>query len=969
VRRAPRLNELLLLAAALGLCAASAHFLPGRRGTAGLTYPGPAADFFPETFDANTLPEFDLAIGPEFLRALNAAVPDPAVSWTSRDIRLKKVPLAKLVIDGRRMAGPHTLRYRGFSHYHWGYRQKSMKIQAKRGKMSGYAVVNLNALNSDAFFFDLWASRLLRNTGGVTSRIGLARLSINGRYDGLREIVENLDMDLLARQGLPKGAIYRERLNIDFSSPLRDPAQLRELWKKNSMQNSDWWDIELFHRSIQRSASEDRGSFREFVNIPHYINYSAVSTIIGTRNLNNHNIPVYRPRSDSRFIPIGYDFSSPAQASLSDRFPAVQTPYVAQNWLSQLFWSDPQLRGRIHKRTADILSRFPDLFERYENLLRAAAPELERGIDQGLVLDRPSLSVASLADYREKNRVRGWIKNRLEYLRRSYLDPVARITPGWRKKGAFQLVIEGAGRYAVELDGADEACARSPIRLRAHEGPWRDAWTCGEEGAVPSPVPVERNDIVPPASGTASFVKRNSIGAILVDFENPGRGPLSGIRVRSLQTGQDIPVREDWPFDIRRMRPGRVSLGAPKLPYRRELGSQDGYSLIRLPNQTPYSFTFAGAMLEIEGAISDPERPDDRGPLLCWTLGGRGFCFEFTPRFGPAARSPGPAPPRPADPVRTLDPAALTYCSSYTFTRGDWSIPHTAAGSRRCRVRFEAGARLLFGPGVHMALSGPVEFPVSGEPVVFTAAEKSWGGLILDAHGSDCLIRNARFSRAAEFRRKNRRYTGALTVLSPGLCRIEDSVFSDNSGDDALHAVGGRTEVRRSLFLRNRDAMDFDDGEALVEDSMVSGTVDDAVDCGNADVVIRNTVLRGSGDKGVSVGEGSTTRVEDTLITDGNIGVGVKDRSRAVLQRTLLRGNGLALAVYRDPDAPAGGRAGVLEGSPSLEDNNEALKIDGRTLAPASAGLKPPDAGPGLAGRIEARLQKRCPLCRSGKRP
>ena len=48
------------------------------------------------------------------------------------------------------------------------------------------------------------------HAGGIASRSSLVRLVVNGQYDGLRYLTENLDREMLRAQGLPKGSLYRE---------------------------------------------------------------------------------------------------------------------------------------------------------------------------------------------------------------------------------------------------------------------------------------------------------------------------------------------------------------------------------------------------------------------------------------------------------------------------------------------------------------------------------------------------------------------------------------------------------------------------------------------------------------------------------------------------------------------------------------------------------------------------------------
>ncbi|PIP83857.1 MAG: hypothetical protein CO113_01385 [Elusimicrobia bacterium CG_4_9_14_3_um_filter_62_55] len=226
------------------------------------------------------LPHFTLKIRPEFIRALNAAVPK-GVRFSK--VRYKKVPVESFAIDGNPVPGPNTARYRGYGHLHWAFRQKSIKVQTDKDRqVRGHRTLNLTALSTDPFFFEIWASEVLHRSGGVSSRVGLATVDLNGRYDGLRQVVENLDMDLLESQTLPKGAIYREREHAKIGREYLWAGEIRDLWKKNALQKADWSDLEDFNDSVRESVLNGGDAFLRRVNLGQFVNYYAALVIIGT---------------------------------------------------------------------------------------------------------------------------------------------------------------------------------------------------------------------------------------------------------------------------------------------------------------------------------------------------------------------------------------------------------------------------------------------------------------------------------------------------------------------------------------------------------------------------------------------------------------------------------------------------------------------------------------------------------------
>jgi len=637
MRLTPSRRELALFLAACAGCALLLRVEQRVRRDAGgalstgETFPAlrrdvPAPPFLLEA--GRTLPEIRITADPASFEALDALLPEDA---HCQKVGFPSFLAGSVLADGRPLPGPHRFRYRGFCAQHWRGRQKSLKLMGGRDAiLLGHRTLNLSALATDRFLFEAWAGLLLSRSGGVASRTGLARLFINGRYNGPRLLNENLDADLLSSQGFPKGAIYREKTFAELGKTPASKEDLRNWWEKNSRRGEGWGDFERLNDSVHTAVAEGGAGFRGFVDVPHYVNYTAVATITGTMHLTDHNTPFYRPGASERFIPVGYDFSEDKQGAWSGLEPAAQVPYASMNWLSQLFWEDPALRLDIHRRIAFLLSSFPDIREWYDGILAAAEPEIGRALEEGLILDDPVLGIQDLASYRAKNDVRRKLAARLAFLRRSYLDPVVRVPPGWARRGRFQAAIEGAGVYRFELRSSGRRACRDggDIRVRVHQGAWRPAFRLEKGRCRPVRIRAERNDIGRPTLKTRNHLTRNSIGAILIDVEAPPNA-LGDISVFSEQTGREVPVHMDWPFDIQ-LEGDTASLGTAGLPLLASLdGAGDGFAWIRGPGQRNFRYDADRHRLMLGGQEGAPLPWERFGPLLCWSLGSRRACHEF----------------------------------------------------------------------------------------------------------------------------------------------------------------------------------------------------------------------------------------------------------------------------------------------------------------------------------------------------
>lgn len=126
-------------------------------------------------------------------------------------------------------------------------------------------------------------------------------------------------------------------------------------------------------------------------------------------------------------------------------------------------------------------------------------------------------------------------------------------------------------------------------------------------------------------------------------------------------------------------------------------------------------------------------------------------------------------------------------------------------------------------------------------------------------------------------------------------CLFEDN----HEVDDMVHVVYSDVTIRRSEFRRARaDCLDLDISGAVISDSRFSECGNDAVDLMTSRLSISNSVMSGNGDKGMSVGEKSAVLALNCTVQRSGIGVQVKDGSVATLYNMDLLDNRLALDAY-----------------------------------------------------------------------
>ncbi len=464
---------------------------------------------------------------------------------------------------------------------------------------------------------------------------------------------------------------------------------------------------------------------------------------------------------------------------------------------------------------------------------------------------------------------------------------------------------------------------------------------------------------------------RNTAGAILIDVENSGKTPLKDIVVESLQNGKTFEPSKAWPFFIKRIGEGVLSLGENLPPDSADL-SAEGYRIYK-PLNSPIVFETEKGIINVSYyGLGNPPGLYDVGPLLCWNLDSRRECMELTAAMlfsiDPTRLFPPPAP-KGRKTKFSLAPKDVKDCKSFTFERGSWHISGPIGFGPSCAVTFESGAHLLFNSDSLMLIEGPVSFPdVSKAPVTFDPYEDEWAGVIIRGQKEPVVIRNARFSKSNEFSYEGRRYTGALNVIDVADSSIHDNRFFDINADDALNVRGGHAKVVNNVFARNRDALDFDLGSALVEGNFMFRQKDDGIDIGSLrGLVVRNNLIVESGDKGISVGEGSTEiEIGGNRLEKNNVGVAVKDGSSVVLSGNLFKGNSLGLNVYEK--IGDGKRPAIVTGASWFVENGADYKERGNIHPLERTKVSALPISVDTEKKIDQKIDAVCAVCHSGLR-
>lgn len=332
-------------------------------------------------------------------------------------------------------------RLRGLTDAHMHENDRSFKLILDRADPTGWRSLNMNSLRSDSDLEDLMTSRIYGLAGVPYYRVGLARLTINDRYAGLRYLVENHDEAFQVVWGLSKGNLYREEVGVNFNVyHWDDPSYFQRAWK-NKARNADTSMLDLVnaHR-VLNTVPDDM--FPEYARLvwdeEGMLRWYATTALLGTLHQNIHNIMWYSNANTGRIRQF------PMDVYFFDMAPNIN---VAPSPLFARWLQDPEWNHRKNLLVRDLLVRMRDagfLEEEYRAELRRVEAELNREASlfpdrHGYFVLRPQEEI--LAGYRSLWRDHA-----------AYLDSALRVAPSLAlARHGDELVLQAASAVRFRL--------------------------------------------------------------------------------------------------------------------------------------------------------------------------------------------------------------------------------------------------------------------------------------------------------------------------------------------------------------------------------------------------------------------------------------------------------------------------------------------------------------------------------------
>lgn len=231
---------------------------------------------------------------------------------------------------------------------------------------------------------------------------------------------------------------------------------------------------------------------------------------------------------------------------------------------------------------------------------------------------------------------------------------------------------------------------------------------------------------------------------------------------------------------------------------------------------------------------------------------------------------------------------------------GTWDVDGDLVLPPGASLVVPAGTVLRFSENSVLYMDGALQ--LMGEesaPVLITAQQAGWGGMVIVNAGRESLWRYAAVEKTTGISRGGWIMTGGITFYRSDIT-LEHVFLGNNHTEDAINVIHGRFKFLHSEFANTfADAFDSDFSDGEVTDCYFHEINGDAVDVSGSVVKVSGTRMLNITDKGISTGEDSAMAVDNVQMDRVGIGVASKDLSTVTLTNSQISGARFsALAAY-----------------------------------------------------------------------
>ena len=200
------------------------------------------------------------------------------------------------------------VRYRGDSRFHWLYKDKSWRFKASKGDLvDGDYKINFIIVKGNELLNNHLSYRISSFLGLLTPKSEMKTLSVNGEYNGLKVLTEQLGEGFLRRNNRMPNDLYVGDNVRKYKDTGVEQALLSGpyVWEKAAYNNhypkDNMQPLKYFIKDI-KEHNFNRISLNDFAK------FSILRSLTGSRHVDdNHNWRIYYDSYYEKFFPITWD--------------------------------------------------------------------------------------------------------------------------------------------------------------------------------------------------------------------------------------------------------------------------------------------------------------------------------------------------------------------------------------------------------------------------------------------------------------------------------------------------------------------------------------------------------------------------------------------------------------------------------------------------------------------------------------
>lgn len=257
---------------------------------------------------------------------------------------------------------------------------------------------------------------------------------------------------------------------------------------------------------------------------------------------------------------------------------------------------------------------------------------------------------------------------------------------------------------------------------------------------------------------------------------------------------------------------------------------------------------------------------------------------------------------------------------SLVLSSGQHFFNKTIIIPRGTKLVVKPGAVINLAPDVSVISFSPVEMigtEINPIKIQRSVSDKHWGVFaVINAEDNESKVSFVRVDGGGEDI-INQIYISGMMAFHNSNVSIDNSSFSNASGDDSLNIKNSRAILNDNMFKNSfQDGVDFD---AVGLDSSFQNGVfteigGDAIDLSWSSLSVTDSVINNCGDKGISIGERSKmNNISNVKISNCSIGIAVKDQSEARVMNSTIENNKTGISLYQKKEFFGGSYAEIID--------------------------------------------------------